>query len=321
MAQPPPQAQPRARLIATLVAVVSGVGMSLQARMNGTLTGFGRPSLSAALWSFGSGLVLLSAALLASRRVRAGVRATGQALRSGRLRWWQTIGGVVGGLYVATQAATVPVLGVAIFSVAVIAGQTLSGLLVDRLGLSPSGTKPVSPARVGAALLTVVGVAVSASGRLSGGEVSIVPLLLALLVGAAMACQQAFNAHVNTVTRRVVATTWQNFAVGVGTLLVVAGIEQLAHPVSWRFPSGAPWWAYFGGVLGAGFIAGAAWAVKEIGVLTFGLLTVAGQLGAALALDLLSAQTRGEVTGGLVAGVAITLAAAVLAGYAAARSK
>ena len=103
-------------------------------------------------------------------------------------------------------------------------------------------------------------------------------------------------------------------------VLVVAGIEQFAHPVSWRFPSGAPWWAYFGGVLGVGFIAGAAWAVKEIGVLTFGLLTVAGQLGAALALDLLSAQTRGEVTGGLVAGVAITLAAAALAGYAAARS-
>src|SRR5690606_41696034 len=50
---------------------------------------------------------------------RAAVARVVGALRSGRLRWWEVLGGTAGGFYVAAQGLTAATLGVALFMVAV----------------------------------------------------------------------------------------------------------------------------------------------------------------------------------------------------------
>ena len=288
--------------------------------MNGVIsTHSGRP-IEAAVWSFGSGLVVLTLMVLLAPRIRRALAQIPKALRDNRLRWWQCIGGASGGLLVAVQSWSVPLVGVAIFSIGVVGGQTLSALVVDRAGLGPSGVQHITPARVAAAVLAVVGVVVSATAHGGGHDVSFGPAAAAFGVGLLLAAQQAVNGRVNQVAGHTMATTWQNFFVGSIVLLAIAGVQALTSAGSWALPSGAPWWAWFGGLLGIGVIGIMAWAVGEIGVLVFGLVSVAGQLLAALVLDLLDVSTRDDVGVQLLLGLLITLVAAAGAGWAAARA-
>ena len=59
-------------------------------------------------------------------------------------------------------------LGVALFTVATVTGQTLSGLLVDRLGIGPAGKKSITGIRVLGSVLTIAAVAWAVSPRFGG---------------------------------------------------------------------------------------------------------------------------------------------------------
>lgn len=283
--------------------------------MNGELSMvLGQPA-QAAVYSFGSGLVVLALATLLSARLRRGIARIAAALGEGRLRWWQCLGGLGGACFVAVQTTAVPMLGVAIFTVATVAGQTVNGLLVDRLGIGPGGQRPVRTSRVVTAALAVLGVVVTVSDSFGEGGLSPLPVLLAVAAGAGVALQQGVNARVNLESRDVLATTAQNFVTGTGLLLVLMAIQWgrgAYSPVSF---TGVPWWAWWGGIIGIGFIAVAAWAVQHVGVLVFGLALLSGQLLSALVIDLVFPTPGHVVTGVMVAGVAVTFAAAALAGW------
>jgi bacterial/archaeal transporter family-2 protein len=300
---------------AAAAAFAGGAVMSLQSRINGELsTGFAAP-LDAAMWSFGSGAVLLSLLLLAAPGVRAAVRDLPDALRDGRLSWWQCLGGLGGGAFVVAQTYAVPLAGVAIFTIAVVGGQTGNALLVDKLGLGPAGKAPVTPARAASAALAFVGVVVAVSARGGGGGQSVVvPALIAAFVGALMTVQQATNGRVGAETGSAMATTWLNFTVGT-CFLVLAGLVQ-AVTGSLRGPATlhVPWWAWLGGLCGIAFIFMAAVVVRSLGVLLFTLVMLTGQLSAAVALDLLTPATRSHIGVQVVLGILVTLVAAGAAG-------
>ena len=74
--------------------------------------------------------------------------ALSRAVRDGRLHWWQLLGGIAGASFVASQALTTPLIGVAPFMVAFVAGQTVGGLGVDALGLGPAGRQRATLARI-----------------------------------------------------------------------------------------------------------------------------------------------------------------------------
>jgi len=107
----------------------------LQTLINGELAavlGTGvRAGVAAAVVSFGSGLVVLTAAVAVLPGPRRGVGRLRTALTDGTLRPWQLLGGMVGALIVAAQGLSVGTLGVALFTVAVVAGQTSSGLPIS----------------------------------------------------------------------------------------------------------------------------------------------------------------------------------------------
>jgi len=290
----------------TAIFALSGFMNALQARANGELTQHLGNGVQAALYSFGSGLVLLSLAMAFSPSMRAGLRRIPPALREGRLASWTLPAGALGGLFIACQSYAVALVGVALFSVGMVAGQAASSLAVDRIGLSPIGRTRLTRPRLVAAVLAVVAVVVAVSGRLGGADLQPVALVLAFVAGCVVAVQQALNGRVNTATLQPLSTTWLNFLFGSAILLVMALVGLVALGAQVQSPTSGPWWMWLGGVFGIVFIVTGAWAVPRYGVLLFALVTIAGQLTAALLLDLVAPVGANTVQWTLVLGVILT---------------
>jgi len=78
-------------------------------------------------------------------------------------------------------------------------------------------------------------------------------------------------------------------------------------------PSG-PWWIYTGGVIGVIYIAATSLIVQHLGVLTFTLFSVGGQLFGSLLLDLYAPSEGVSVSWYLVTGIAMTYIGVVVGG-------
>jgi transporter family-2 protein len=225
------------------------------------------------------------------------------------------LGGIGGAIYVTGQSTTVAVLGVALFTVATVAGSTGAGLVVDKVGLGPGGRVPVTAWRVVAALLAVVAVWVGSGGRDAEGAVSIPFLLLALAAGAAGAVQVGLNGRVSTATGQPLVATLVNFVVGLLTLLGIVVVQALLDPASVGSvqPIAEQPWLLVGGAMGVLFVAAAAWSVRALGVLLLSLIVLAGTLVGAVAVDLVLPTQGATVNAYLVAGIALTFASVGLA--------
>lgn len=277
--------------------------MALQSRANGELAHVLGNSKEASLISFGSGFMVLMVMAAFSPKLREGLRRIRAAVADRRLPRWQTLAGLSGAVYVLVQAYTVPLMGVAIFSVATIAGQSTSSIVVDRLGLRSGVRHHVTVRRIVTAVVTVVAVAVSVADRVDGavGWLALVAFASGLLVSV----QRALNAHITDYAQQSYATTWLNFATGVALLIVVnLVVQQPAGPL----PTGASaWWMYSGGALGVVFIALSSVAVQNLGVLMFTVLSVGGQLIGALIIDVLYPTPGVHLGANMFIGIALSL--------------
>lgn len=293
------------------LAAFAGVAVATQSRINGELGGRLGDGVAAAVVSFGSGLLLLILLVPATAGGRRGLATLRTALARGTLRPWQCLGGACGAFLVFTQGATVGTLGVAVFTVAIVAGQSASSLAVDRAGIGPSGRQPVTAARLAGAVLTVAAVLLAVGDRL--GEPATLGLaLLPLLAGVAVAWQQAVNGWVRVVTGSTLTATLVNFAVGTTVLLAAFAVSLALRGLPTGGLPTEPW-LYLGGPIGVTFIAVAAAVVRLTGVLLLGLATVAGQVVGALLLDVLlpSAASQPDVT--TLLGAVLTLVAVAVA--------
>lgn len=280
--------------------------IAVQARANGELSAQMGNSLQAALISFSSGLLIITAITIFSRRIRSGIRRLLAAAKVKEIPRWRLFAGMLGGAFVAIQTSIVPIIGVALYSVASIAGQAITSLIVDRIGITGGGPKRISIRRVVAAVITFSAVFISVFDRLDGINFSFAALIMALIAGAFVGVQRALNGQINEFTRESFATSLLNFIMGSFFLaffltLVLVFTDTGVAPL----PSG-PWWIYTGGVIGVIYIAFTALIVQHLGVLTFTVLSVGGQLAGALVLDLLTPELSSTVGGYLVAGVLIS---------------
>lgn len=301
------------RLAPILASFAFGLLSALQSRINGELSVFLGNGIEAALVSFSVGLLLLLGLCLVMPSVRAGMARIPAALRQREISWWQLLGGIVGGLFVGVQSATVPLLGVAIFTVAVVAGQSANSLLVDRIGLGPAGKQPVTARRALSALLAFIAVAIAVSHRLDSPTFSILAVAAAFVVGAGTSVQQAFNGRVTRASGSPMSATLVNFMLGTAILTTIfAGRWTLAgaEPAPLL---GGPWWAYFGGVVGVIFIGLASWVVPIIGVLVFAVVSIAGQLSGAVILDVVMPTAGTDLGWNLVLGVVLAFVAVGIA--------
>lgn len=138
-----------------LLAALSGLMIALQARANGELSHRLNNGLEAALVSFGSGLIIIAVIAVFNPSIKEGISNLRRAVANKEIAQWKLLAGALGGGFVAIQTQIVPLIGVAIYSVASIAGQTAMSLVVDRIGLTGGGKKLISGRRVAAAVLTV----------------------------------------------------------------------------------------------------------------------------------------------------------------------
>lgn len=301
----------RRRHIALAVAVAAGVLVALQSRSNGELAHHvGNAVVPAWLTMVVGGVLLL---LIVLARHRSGLATVVREARAGRLPWYLFTGGFIGTFFLITQSLVVPLLGVAIFTVGVVAGQTTGSLLADRIGLAGTGPQAITLRRVAASILAVVAVGIAVSDRMSSAQGSVAFVLMAFLAGALFAPQQAFNGRVGRAGGSPFIGALGNFAGGVLATSVVLGIVVVFDGMRPVDPWGAPWWAYLGGVLGMSAIASAAAVVPILGVLLYTLASVFGQLVGALILDIASPTPGASVGSHLIAGAVLTAAAVGLA--------
>ncbi|MFC4148346.1 DMT family transporter [Micromonospora mangrovi] len=307
----PPTLSTSRRIAGVGLATASGVAVAVQSRINGELGVRLADGIAAAVVSFGLGLLVLLVLVPATPGGRRGLATLRTALRAGSLRPWQCLGGVCGAFLVATQGLTIGTLGVAVFTVAVVAGQSGSSLLVDRAGVGPLGRQPVTPARLTGAVLTVLAVLLAVGDRL-GDPGALALAVLPLLAGVGIAWQQAVNGRVRGAAGSALTATLVNFAVGTLALLVTFAVDLAVRgrPAG-AFPSEP--WLYLGGPIGIAFIALAAAIVRFTGVLLLGLATIAGQVVGAVLLDLVLPTAASHPGPATLAGAALTMVAVLVA--------
>lgn len=296
------------------IAVVAGVLMPLQGRVNGALGVRLGDSLAAALVSFGTGLILMTVLTFVLPKGRQGLRLLAGQVRDRRIPAWYLLSGLIGAFYVVGQAATIGLLGVALFTVAVVAGSMLSGLAVDRIGFGPAGRRRITPARALATVLTLAAVVWAVSPRLAAVPaiaVLLLPLLMPFFGGLMQAPQQAVLGSMATAARTPLISTFVNF-LGGGIMLLAVWIVKIAV-AGVGAPLPADWWYYLGGPLGCLFVAVGSVLVRSIGVLLMGLAIIAGQLLGSLALDAVLPLPGTAILPQTILGTLLTLLAVVVA--------
>ncbi len=305
------------------LAVGAGLAIPLQGRINGALGARLNDGIAASVVSFSTGLVVMILISLLLPRGRAGLAGILPAVRSRAFPRIYVLAGGIGALFVFAQSFTVGILGVALFTVATVTGQTVSGLLVDRLGIGPAGRKPVTGIRIVGCLLTIAAVAWAVSPRFSGGAGGaggapaggpadlLLPLLLPVAAGFLMSFQQAMNGTATVHYGTPIAATLVNFVAGSVVLWTAYAIKLAVAGAGNPLPG--EWWYYVGGPMGCVFIGLGALLVRSLGVLVTGLGMIAGQLLGSLALDVILPAPGTVVAPATVLGTILTLAAIILA--------
>lgn len=302
-------------LIAALAFIVSGAN-SLQARVNGAASAAIDQPIVAAMMSVGGGFIVATVLLIFSARARAGVMALFSRQTRQSLRAWHYFAGMGGGIFIFGQALVVPQVGVSVYMIAIVTGQTFGSLWVDHIGLGPAGRRRVTLLRVLAACLAVVGVVISASGKGDLVSVALAGVAYGIGAGVATAVQYALNGRIGQAVSSALVTSSLNFFMGFTLLTVllfvnwwIFGEGPVAPPSLLSSPE-----LWLGGPLGILFIASATLFVRQLGVLVFAVISVLGQLVGALVLDLVFPTPGTQVGPLLVLGLLVVGVAVVIAG-------
>ncbi|WP_442542712.1 DMT family transporter [Arthrobacter sp. KN11-1C] len=258
---------------------MAGAAVSLQSFVNGRLGESLGSALTAAAVNNGAALAIVLLLAILSGAVPRALR----ELRSGRsrVRLWWFFGGVAGAMAVSANAVAAPIVGLAFLTVALVFGQLLGGILADAWGVGPAGRQLPSRRRLAGAFGALAGVAVGALDQT--GQSHPVILISVVAGGAAVAFQQAGNAHLVRSTGEPLAMGLINFLVGATVLFLGLAISATSLvPLS-----SLPGWAWTGGALGAAVGIFGPIAAKNFGVLRLFLGMVAGQCIAALVIDVI----------------------------------
>jgi bacterial/archaeal transporter family-2 protein len=296
--------------LAVSVSVISGAFVAVQSRINGEFgLALGNGAL-AALISFSTGLTVITLVMLGSPSGRAGLSHLRAAVAEGRLPWWAMIGGAAGAFLVLTQGLSAGVLGVAVFSIAVVTGQSLGAVLIDSRGWFGVTKVRLGLQRGLGALIVLVGVVVALD--VTPGSLPDVGLLflLPLLAGAGTGFQQAVNGRVRSVAGSALAATFVNFVVGTSVLIVAFLVSLPALGLPESLPG--TWWLWTGGFIGVVFIVVQVTVVGIVGVLGLGVSLISGQLMGSIILDAVAPLSTSHLGVSTLIGALVTLAGALM---------
>jgi len=110
---------------------------------------------------------------------------------------------------------------------------------------------------------------------------SMLPILLALLIGAFLTVQLGVNNTLKTGLHAPIWAAFASFFVGACALMLVG----LAARTPFAIKTEIPWWAWTGGLLGAVYVALSVVLVDKLGAAALTGCVVAGQIVASLVVD------------------------------------
>ncbi|MBB4891576.1 transporter family-2 protein [Streptomyces olivoverticillatus] len=297
----------RARSPAIAAATAAGAVLALQAWINGRLGEALDDGVAAATVSDGLSFVLLAALCPFLPEFRRGTGRLARRTRGGTpaLRPWHFLGGIVGGVVVLSQATSTAALGTALYTVALVAGQTLSGLCVDHRGIGPGAATPVDARRLTGAAVALAAVTVPLLGSLTAETIWLA--LLPFAAGIGLSWQMAVNGRLNAVAGSPYPSVALNFLLGVLVVSAAMGIDLALTGPPRHWPHDPL--LYTGGLLGVAFVLASVLLVRHIGVLVMGLAMVGGQTVGSLVIDLAAGGGRPTGLTTLLSSAAIVVAA------------
>jgi len=279
----------------------------LQAGISGQLAHELNDGLMAALIS-NIGGTLFTGLFLLNPEVRRKGKKLFQDVVSGKFAKWQLLGGVAGAIYISTASSTVSIIGTGLFTVVLVASQNMSGIVVDRFGLSSGFRKKITPKRSIAAVIGIAAVLLSVTDF--QGKILWIPIAAVVMAGVAVTVQFALNGRVTKAANSQVSA-FINFPMSMITVSITLIVMNLFGK-SWNtWPN--QWWLYTAGFLGAVVVFLAAATIRTLGVLLFGLASVAGQLITSIALDVILPNANINVGWALISGAGLMLLAVYLA--------
>jgi transporter family-2 protein len=304
-----------------LLAAIAGAMISVQARINGELSHRLNNGLQAALISFGSGLIVISLVTVFNPKLKTGLRNLREAVQQKKIARWKLLAGTLGGCFVAIQAHSVPLVGVAVFTVATISGQTVMSLFIDRIGFTGGGKRLITKRRISAVVITVFAVIVSVLDRIDSSSLSLLTVTIGCTAGLIIGFQRALNGQINEHTNQGFATSFINFATGTIFLVTLVTISVLTGNTELTPLPQGPFWIYLGGVMGVIYISFAASIVQQLGVLTFTLFSIGGQLVSSLVIDIVAPTKGVSISHYLIIGIVMTYAGVIAGGVSGSQTK
>jgi bacterial/archaeal transporter family-2 protein len=293
--------------ISIILAFVAGIAATLQAGVSGQLAQELNDGIMAALIS-NIGGTLFTGLFLLNPEVRKKGKKLFQDVVSGKFAKWQLLGGVAGAIYISTASSTVSIIGTGLFTVVLVASQNMSGIVVDRFGLSSGSRKKITPKRSIAVVIGIVAVFLSVSDF--QGKILWIPIAAVVMAGLAVTVQFALNGRVTKAANSQVSA-FINFPMSMITVCITLIVMNLFGKDWNTWPN--QWWLYTAGFLGAVVVYLAAATIRTLGVLLFGLASVAGQLITSIALDVILPNANINVGWALISGAGLMLLAVYLA--------
>lgn len=290
--------------------------ISLQSPVNAELNGYTDNPLFSALLVFISGLLLIGLVVLFHSRSRRAFLSIPGFVKSGELKWWQLTGGVSGALFVTVQSGIVAALGVAVFTVTAVAGQTAGALVTDKFGLGPAGKQKITALKLFSAALGVGGVVISVSGQAHESSSSIgIFIVIALLVSIVVASQPALNGQIATRTGIATAATLVNFIGGLMFILAANVIMHFIDPKPFVMPPlpSENLTIWLGGPFGVIFVLIAAAVAENLGIFLFTLTALVAQLTSAILWDYFFPTDATDLNARLFIGLAVTVFSVLIA--------
>lgn len=293
--------------ISIILAFVAGIAATLQAGVSGQLAHELNDGIMAALISNIGGTIFTGLFLL-NPEVRRKGKKLFQEVVSGKFAKWQLLGGVAGAIYISTASSTVSIIGTGLFTVVLVASQNVSGMVVDRYGFSSGSRKRITPKRFLAAAIGIVAVLLSVSDF--KGKILWIPIAAVVVAGLAVTIQYSLNGRVTKAANSQVSA-FINFPMSMITVSITLIVLNLFGKNWNTWPD--QWWLYTAGFLGAVVVFLAAATIRTLGVLLFGLASVAGQLITSIALDVILPNANINVGWALISGAGLMLLAVYLA--------
>ena len=293
--------------ISITLAFIAGVAATLQAGISGQLAKELNDGIMAALVS-NIGGTIFTALFLLNPHVRKQAKKLFKAVISGNFAKWQLLGGVAGAVYISTASSTVSIIGTGLFTVVLVASQNVSGIIVDKFGFSSGSKRKITPKRALAVVIGIVAVLLSVSEF--EGKILWLPIFAVVIAGLAVTIQFALNGRVTKASNSQVSA-FINFPMSMFAVLITLIVMNLFGKNWNSWPD--QWWLYSAGFLGAVVVFLAAATIRTLGVLLFGLASVAGQLITSIALDVILPNANINVGWALISGAGLMLLAVYLA--------